>query len=226
MVDDAKMPGVDISFPALTFDDLGLLRRWLNQPHVYEWWGVSSGPGSLGGAGNDAATDAQVYDKYAPGLDPEAGGTRRYLIALDGRAVGLIQWYSLAGNPEYATQIGETEPGGASIDLFIAETDAIDRGVGSATLDRFVADVVFADPTITRVVGAPHPDNPRSCRAFEKAGFTFVRDVDVAGSGPDASTFAAETNNRAGARHEPRHWGEPRVASVDQRGASNGDGRS
>jgi RimJ/RimL family protein N-acetyltransferase len=176
---------VDLSFPVLTLGDLPLIRQWLNEPHVYEWWGVGSGPGSLGGPGEDAATDAQVYEKYAPGLDPEAEGTRRHIITVAGRAVGLIQWYPLAGEPEYAAQIGEAEPGGAGIDLFIGETDAIERGVGSAALDRFVTTIVFAEPTITRAIGAPHPENARSCGAFEKAGFTFVRDAMVGGSGPE-----------------------------------------
>ena len=152
---------------------------------MYEWWGVSSGPGSLGGPGEQTATAEQVYEKYAPGLDPEAAGTRRHVIAVDGRAIGLIQWYPLAGEPDYAEAIGETEPGGAGIDLLIGEPDAVDRGVGSRVLDAFVTDVVFADPTITRAVGAPHPDNIRSWRAFEKAGFAFVREAMVPHEGPE-----------------------------------------
>ena len=176
---------MDISFPALALDDLPLIRRWLNMPHVYEWWGASSGPGSLGGPGDDAATEAQVYEKYAPGLDPEAEGTQRHIITVDGRAVGLIQRYRLAGEPEYAAQIGETEPGGVGIDLFIGEPNAVGRGDGTAALDRYVTAIVFADPTISRAVGAPHPENARSCRAFERAGFTFVRDAIVDGSGPE-----------------------------------------
>jgi len=174
-----------ITFVALDRTHLPALTRWLNTPHVYEWWGVSSGPGSLGGPGSDAATEQQVYEKYAPGLDPHATGTRRYIIAVDQRPVGLIQWYPLAGEAEYAAAIGESAPGGAGIDLFIGEPDSIDRGVGSRTLDAFVRDVVFADPAISRVVGAPHPDNSRSCRAFESAGFTFARDADVPDSGPE-----------------------------------------
>ena len=174
-----------ITFPALIIDDLPRLREWLNTPHVYEWWGVASGPGSLGGPDPEAATEAQVFEKYAPGLDPEAAGTRRYIITVDGRAVGLIQWYALADEPAYATAIGETAPGGASIDLFIGEPARVNRGIGSAVLDAFVREVVFADPSITRAVGAPHPDNARSCHAFEKSGFVFVRDAVVPDSGPE-----------------------------------------
>ncbi len=176
---------MQITFPALTLADLSQIRRWLNSPHVYEWWGEDSGPGSLGGAGTQAATDEQVQEKYAPGIDAEATGTRRHVITVDGRAVGLVQWYPLDGEPEYAAAIGETASGGAGIDLLIGEPDAVDRGLGPQVLDAFVREVVFADPSITRAVGAPHPDNARSCRAFEKAGFVFVRDATVPGEGPE-----------------------------------------
>jgi aminoglycoside 6'-N-acetyltransferase len=176
---------VTIAFRPLVQSDLEQLRQWLNTPHVYEWWGVQSGPGSLGGPGEAQATAEQVHEKYAPGLDPGAATTHRHVIVVDGHAVGLIQYYRLADEPEYARHIGETAPGGAGIDLLIGEVDHVDRGVGTLVLDTYVRTVVFADPTVTRAIGAPHPENGRSCRAFEKAGFVRVRDVHVPGSGPE-----------------------------------------
>src|SRR3954463_3863521 len=100
-----------ITFRPLARDDLDELRRWLNSPHVYEWWGVTSGPGSLGGPGADAATAAHVCEKYAPAIASDAATTHRHVIEVDGRAAGLIQHYRLADEPEYATAIGEAEPG-------------------------------------------------------------------------------------------------------------------
>ena len=176
---------MDVTFRALELGDLDALRRWLNSPHVYEWWGVSSGPGSLGGSGPDAATAAQVHEKYAPGVASDEATTRRHVIELDGRAIGLIQHYRLEDEPEYAADIGETRPGAAGIDLLIGELDAVGRGVGTAALDAYVRETVFADATVTRAVGGPHPDNARSCRAFVNAGFVAVRTVDVPGSGPE-----------------------------------------
>ena len=174
-----------VEFRALALTDLAQLRDWLNTPHVYEWWGVDSGPGSLGGAGDDAATDAQVHEKYAPGVAADHATTHRFVIVHDGRDVGLIQHYRFADEPEYAAHIGETTPGGAGIDLFIGVVDAVGGGLGARVLDAYVGDVVFADPEITRAIGAPHPNNRRSCRAFEKAGFVFVRDTVVPESGPE-----------------------------------------
>jgi RimJ/RimL family protein N-acetyltransferase len=169
----------------LGFGDLDDLRRWLNSPHVYEWWGVSSGPGSLGGAGPDAATAQQVHDKYGPSIGNDAATTHRHVIELDGRPVGLIQYFRLEDEPAYADAIGETAPGVVGIDLLVGESDVTGRGVGASALDAYVRTVVFADPRVTRATGGPHPDNRRSCRAFEKAGFVALRDVVVPGEGPE-----------------------------------------
>jgi len=174
-----------ITFRPLALTDLDDLRRWLNTPHVYEWWGVTSGPGSLGGPGADAATAAQVHEKYAHGIESDDATTHRHVIDVDGRAIGLIQHYRLADEPEYAAAIEETAPGAAGIDVLIGELDGIGHGVGAAAIDAYVRDVVFADPRITRATAGPHPDNRRSCRAFENAGFVAVRDVVVPESGPE-----------------------------------------
>ena len=174
-----------VTFRPVALADLPTIQRWLNTPHVYEWWGVRSGPGSLGGPGEHAATDEQVYEKYAPGVAADDATTLRHVIVVDGRDIGLIQHYRLADEPEYATAIGETEPGGAGIDLFVGEPELVDRGIGPRVLDAYVRDVVFADRRVTRAVAGPHPDNLRSCRAFEKAGFAFVRDAVVPDEGPE-----------------------------------------
>jgi aminoglycoside 6'-N-acetyltransferase len=174
-----------IEFRPLAHSDLADLVRWLNAPHVYEWWGVSSGPGSLGGPGTDAATIDAVHQKYAVSIDDPDPTTHRHVIVVAGVAVGLIQHTRLEHEPEYASTIGETEPGGTGIDLLIGEVDAVDRGLGPRVLDAYVTTVVFSDPDISRAVGAPHPANLRSCRAFEKAGFTYVRDATVPDEGPE-----------------------------------------
>jgi aminoglycoside 6'-N-acetyltransferase len=152
---------------------------------VYEWWGVHSGPGSLGGSGRAAATVEQVDAKYRPMIEDPDPSTRRFVIVVDDQDIGLIQCTRLTREPAYARATGEAPDTTASIDLLIGEADAVGRGVGPAVIDAFVEDVVLDDPRVERVVAGPHPDNRRSCRAFEKAGFVFVRDVVVPGSGPE-----------------------------------------
>ena len=93
----------------------------------------------------------------------------------------MIQWYPLLAYPDYATEIGESDPATAGIDLLIGDASFVGRGVGSSVIRGFVETVVFAAPGIDRCVGAPDVRNRRSIRAFEKAGFRFVRDATVTG---------------------------------------------
>ena len=157
-----------ISFRALARSDLGTVQRWLNTPHVYEWWGRHAGPGALGGAGVDAATEAEVETKYGPNID-HGGPTHRFIIAHEGVPIGLIQWYHLRDSADYALKIGEDPATAAGIDLLIGQPGAINRGLGSHAIDAFVTSVVFRQSDVRRVVTGPAQTNARSIRAFEKA---------------------------------------------------------
>ncbi len=175
------MPASDaITFRVLTRADFPALQRWLNSPHVYEWWGRQAGPGALGGAGPDAATMKQVEAKYGPEVDG-LGVTHRFIIEFEGAPIGLIQWYHLRDFPDYARAVGEDPAACAGLDLLIGEPSALGRGLGSGALDKFVTDVVFAESRVTHVVADPAASNARSIRAFEKAGFSRVRDAMVPG---------------------------------------------
>jgi aminoglycoside 6'-N-acetyltransferase len=87
----------------------------------------------------------------------------RFVIVVDGRAAGMIQSYD------------------AEIDLLIGEEDLIGRGIGSQVLSRFAREVVFTRPGVTAVVATVEEGNRRSWRAFEKAGFRHVSDVEEEG---------------------------------------------
>jgi aminoglycoside 6'-N-acetyltransferase len=169
-----------ITFRELARGDLPRIRRWLNTPHVYAWWGAGCGEGALGGPGGEAATEDQVEEKYGPTIDA-GGATFRYVIELGGVPVGLIQWYRLSDYPDYARDIGEDPAGSAGLDLFIGELSALGRGVGSGALRQFVASLVFRHRGIDRAVGGPASNNLRSIRAFEKAGFRLARTAHVPG---------------------------------------------
>lgn len=169
-----------IAFRALARSDLPTLRRWLNTPHVYEWWGRHMGLGALGGAGQNAATAAEVEAKYGSTID-HGGTTYRFIIEWDGASIGLIQWYRLSDFADYARAIGEDPATAAGLDLLIGETSAIGRGLGTLAIDAFVTSIVFHQADVARVVTGPAKNNARSLRAFEKAGFTLVRFVSIKG---------------------------------------------
>ncbi len=111
------------------------------------------------------------------------GGSRdvdHYVILLDGRPAGMIQTYGVSVDPEWQMLIG-AEDGAAGVDLLIGEPDLVGRGLGPQVLTAFAREVVFADPAVTAAVATVEEPNRRSWRAFEKAGFRHVRDVDEDG---------------------------------------------
>lgn len=169
-----------LAFRILARSDLPTVQRWLNTPHVYEWWGRHASPGALGGPDADAATEAEMEGKYGQVLDHDFT-THRYIIELDGAPIGLIQWYHLRDSADYAREIGEDPATAAGMDLLIGEPAAINRGLGSRAIDAFVTSIVFRQPDVTRIVTGPARTNARSIRAFEKAGFKLVRFASIKG---------------------------------------------
>jgi RimJ/RimL family protein N-acetyltransferase len=175
-VDTDDASPVAISFRLLARSDIPALTRWLNMPHVYAWWGEGSGRTWLGGPGDGAATVDMVADEYGSAFDGSEPNDH-FVIVVHGQPVGLIQWYRLAEEPEYAHDIGEPLDGTAGIDLLIGDPSVVGRGIGPGVIDTFVRTIVFAAPDVHRAIASPDPANARSIRAFEKAGFTVVRDA-------------------------------------------------
>jgi RimJ/RimL family protein N-acetyltransferase len=153
-----------IEFESLRAEHLPLLREWLGREHVSRWWRT----------GEESVTHAE---EALAGLD----ATDYYLIVVDGLPVGMIETYRVDDHPDWATLVGERGTGAAGLDLLIGEEDAVGRGLGPRVLEAFTRDVVFREPDITAVVATVEEANRRSWRAFEKAGFRHVRDVEEDG---------------------------------------------
>ena len=153
-----------IEFQPLREDDLPLVRDWLERPHVREWWRDS--------------IDQSIaeYKQAMGGLDP----SEHYLIVHDARAIGMIETYLVSDHPEWEV-IVEVGEGVAGVDLLIGEEDVTGHGLGPRVLEAFVNDVVFANPGTHACVAAVDEGNRRSWRAFEQAGFRYVRDVEEDG---------------------------------------------
>ncbi|MBV8980930.1 MAG: GNAT family N-acetyltransferase [Acidimicrobiia bacterium] len=157
---------MQITFRRLVDDDLPLLHRWLNDPDIVRWW-----------EGDDVSWDGVVRD-YGSGREPDA--TEFWIAALDGRDVGWIQCWPTEDEPDEAAPWWElgVDRTAAGIDYLIG--DAVDRGrgIGSAVIRAFVADVVFGlHAAWAQAAAAPLEANAASWRALEKAGFRSVATV-------------------------------------------------
>ncbi|HZQ37430.1 MAG TPA: GNAT family N-acetyltransferase [Dehalococcoidia bacterium] len=158
--------GEAIGFRPLRRDDLPLMYRWINTPHVARWW--------------DAAPSlADVEAEYLPAiLDP--GPAQCYAILLAGEPIGFIQTYLIRDHADYAAAV-DVDPGAAGVDLFIGERALVRRGLGPRVLQQFIHTIVFARDEVRSCVIGPAASNAGAIRAYEKAGFRYLKTVVVPG---------------------------------------------
>ena len=155
----------DICFRPMTLNDLELMQRWLNYDFVARWW-----PGwpSL----------EQVRERYAPRITGTAP-TRCFIVQVDATPTAFIQCYYIRDWPDYA--IGDEGANAAGIDLFIAERERAYRGLGPRIIRRFLHQVVFAEFEVDSCIIGPAQNNRAAIRAYEKAGFHYLKTVSIPG---------------------------------------------
>jgi aminoglycoside 6'-N-acetyltransferase len=155
-------------FRAMTAEDLPLVRRWLGEPHVAEWW-------------HDPEEQFALVsgDLHDPAMD-------QFIVAANDCPFAYLQCYDPTVWPEGG--LGPQPNGTRGIDQFIGEPAMLDRGHGSAMIRDFVNNLLGAGTP--RVVTDPDPNNIRAVRAYEKAGFQKVGFVDT----PDGSTLLMVRN--------------------------------
>jgi len=160
-----------IGFAPLAIEHFALLLGWLADPGVKEWWYPDR-----------TFSAAEIEAKYTPRLSGTSP-TSSFIASQDGEPFGFIQAYPTEAEPEYHRAIGAA-PGWVGIDFYIGVPDRRNRGLGPLMIDTFVSNVVFGGPDrVPGCLSGPHPDNHRSIRALEKAGF--VRGELVAVPGDD-----------------------------------------
>ena len=156
-------PEPELNFRPLTRADFPLVVDWLARPHVAEWWGS---PLDFGG----------VEAKYGPCID-RSDPTLLFTCAEGADAVGLMQIYRMADNPEYALAVGIDDAGG--IDLLIGDETRCGRGLGPRIIGGAAELIWSRYPEVSGALAGPSTRNARSRRAFEKAGFVALRQVTV-----------------------------------------------
>ncbi|MCP3372455.1 GNAT family N-acetyltransferase [Bradyrhizobium cajani] len=144
------------TFRPMTSADLPLVRRWLGEAHVVEWWGDPVEQFALVSG-----------DLTEPAMD-------QYIVLAGNRPFGYLQCYRLTA---WNTGFGLQPEGTRGIDQFIGESDMIARGHGSAFIRQFADERLREGPP--RIVTDPDPLNLRAVRAYEKAGFVRDRMVET-----------------------------------------------
>ncbi len=147
-----------VTLRLMTEHDLPTLHEWLNRPHIVEWWGGEE----------ERPTLDEVLEHYLPRTMAEESVTP-YIAMLGKEPIGYAQSYVALGCGE-GWWTDETDPGVRGIDQSLADPENLNKGLGTK-LVRALAELLFADPTVTKIQTDPAPDNDRAIRCYEKAGF-------------------------------------------------------
>ena len=150
------MASADYEFLSMTSADLPLIRRWLETPHVSEWW-------------HDPSEQFELVNG-----DLDHPDMAQFIVASDRRPFAYLQCYNLS---DWNTGFGAQPDGTRGLDQFIGEADMLGKGHGSAFI-RVFTEQLLAKGT-PRVVIDPDPANVRAIRAYERAGFSRDRIVDT-----------------------------------------------
>ena len=130
------------TFRAMSADDLPVIKRWLETPHVSEWW-------------HDPAEQFELVsgDLAHPDM-------AQFIVAGGEKEFAYLQCYNLSA---WNTGFGPQPEGARGLDQFIGEASMVGRGHGSAFVRAF-ADQLLASGT-PRVVTDPDPANARAIQA-------------------------------------------------------------
>jgi len=142
-------------FRPMSADDLPLVRDWLRVPHVKEWW-----------------HDADDFEFVSGDLGHH--DMAQFIVTMNERPFGYLQCYRIG---DWHAGFGPQPDGTRGIDQFIAEPGMVGRGHGSAFIRQFIEGLL--DSGTPRIVIDPSPTNPRAIRAYEKAGFRRVHEIDT-----------------------------------------------
>jgi RimJ/RimL family protein N-acetyltransferase len=160
-----------IHFIPLTRDHFVLLHRWLEEPHVKEWWDK-----------NVLWTDKLIEEKYDTYVDSYkiVGDTQKplhaFIVLFDDVPIGYIQYYNAYDFPcdERSTLEGLPQPL-AAIDLYIGDPHFIGKGFGPRLIDEFLKRHVWSDFAACFV--DPDSTNLSAVLAYKKAGFKIIKTI-------------------------------------------------
>ncbi len=146
-----------ISFVPVESSHYPLLRAWLGESHIQEWWG-------------NPEEELGFIRDMAEGRD----STRPFLIAVKGSPVGYIQYWFIGHhqNEQWIKDnpwLLEFPSEAVGVDLSIGCPKQLSKGIGSTALSTFVS--VLREKGHATIIIDPDRSNERAVRAYTKAGF-------------------------------------------------------
>lgn len=155
---------MNIHFRTITESDFTRIFDWLQQPHITLWW---------------PELDWEKFQtKYRAKLQSDY--VHVYIISVDDHPIGMIQYYWFTKAPKGDESHGRfNDPHMVGLDIVIGDPDYVGKGYGSRALRTFVEQLLKRNPFIKRVFINPDSKNIAAIRAYEKAGFKVVKEVET-----------------------------------------------
>ena len=144
--------------------DISLWKAWSEVPHVKEVWFIEG-----------YETTDYIYQKIKGN-----GYDHPFIIYIDDKPIGYIQCCDLYAYrtlcPKPKGLFTQEEPGTFCVDLFIAESDYLNKGYGTEIVRLFTQKII-QDFGSKKILIDPASSNQRAIRCYEKAGFEILRNA-------------------------------------------------
>ena len=138
-------------------EHLPILDVWLRLPHVRRWWGDP--------------------DVALPDARQRAPGSGRAIIHADALPVGYLCWQPYAQQDRDVIGWAALPSGGRDMDIMIGKLSRLGRGVGPRAI-QLLFERLAENPSVELVGLATSVENSSAIRAYQKAGFSAVKEFD------------------------------------------------
>lgn len=157
-----------ITFRSINMDDIPMMHRWRNQPHVSQWW-------------QPAHPDMDyIREEVAEYMKPNFG-VKAYIARYAGHDFAYIQQWQVAQFPDYRPFV-PLDDLTTGIDVFIGLVEYLHKGLGTLLIRQFIREHVFDNPHVPDCIIDPLPENKAAIRAYEKVGFRHEKTFTYKGS--------------------------------------------
>lgn len=143
-----------LTFRPAETDDIPMLKRWDEQPHVQ-------------------ASDPDSDWNWDEEVGQEPWWREQWVAVVGKRPIGFLQLMDTA-ETDYAYW-GPDPPGERAIDIWIGEPDMLNRGFGTRMM-TWAIDRCFSTSDAQRIAIDPLVTNTRAHRFYERLGFQFLEE--------------------------------------------------
>ena len=163
------------SFVPLIQNHFPLLHKWMEHPHVSQWWGE--------GRSWSFHDIQEKYHSYTLGYKIEQGEKKAispFIVLFQDRPIGFIQAYNAYDFPRGGFNVRDVEQGPSqslgAIDFYIGEPDCIGMGLGAEILKRFLESHIFR--YFDACLVDPDKKNKVAIKTYAKANFSTLQELE------------------------------------------------